>query len=329
MKEKHILSALMASLMGIVLILTMCNIHTADASEIMTEKPVISLLGHSYVLLAQYKQPDNAALDIEETYSSELSKLKSELGLEHLTAANSAQFVNAIENQSATSTGDYSDLMVALDILDNTKANKELSQILTLAAKQVMAKQMSEKDFQILLAMNLPIDPQNHNDFPTYQDRRIGSINIANARAYAKKYAYKANPKYSQFKNGDCANFASQIAFAGGIPMQVDANRGVGWWWRSTWNAGHSDSWTVADYFKRYFGSSYHTKNWRSFVNNINPGDFIGIDYGNDGKVDHVAFVYDKNATGLYIAQHTSNYLKWNGGWPNYNSKSTYYRINR
>lgn len=328
MKEKNILSATLASLVGIVLILAMGIAGNAHAAENETEKPRVTLLGKSYVLLEQYKNPEDAAIKIENAYSAELKPLLSQLGISHLTAENSSTLMTAIENNTASTT-DYSDLMSTLDILDNSSENVTLSHSLREAALKVEHHEMTERDFEILLAMNLPIDHENHNDKPRYMERRIRSINLANARAYAKKYAYKANPKYTQFSNGDCANFASQIAYAGGIPMQVDANRGVGWWWRSAAGIGHSDSWTVADYFKRYFGSSYHTKSWKSFVSNINPGDFIGLDYGNDGKIDHVAFVYDKNATGLYIAQHTSNYLQWNGGWPSYNSKSTYYRINR
>lgn len=86
---------------------------------------------------------------------------------------------------------------------------------------------------------------------------------------------------------------------------------------------------TYANVFKNYMGSGYKTKNWKSFVNNVRDGDFIGIDFKSDGSVDHIGFVHTKSGGRLRIAQHTVNYLKWNGDWPKYDGKGTYYRVRR
>lgn len=87
----------------------------------------------------------------------------------------------------------------------------------------------------------------------------------------------------------------------------------------------HSISWIRADTFAKYMGVGYTTTSHSTFTNNIQKGDFIGADFGNDGDWNHMGFVTDKETTmsnGYYdykVAQHTSNYHEWtsssNNGW--------------
>lgn len=81
--------------------------------------------------------------------------------------------------------------------------------------------------------------------------------------------------------------------------------------------------------FKNYMGSGYSTQKWSDFVSNVRDGDFIGVDFGDDGSVDHMGFVYTKIGGKLKLAQHTKNYLDRNGGWPDYDGEGRYYRVRR
>ncbi|WP_353067165.1 amidase domain-containing protein [Arcanobacterium hippocoleae] len=140
------------------------------------------------------------------------------------------------------------------------------------------------------------------------------------------------NPKYGVektkiFWDADCTNFASQILLAGGVDMDTYNDVYKGWWWKGKGN--RSVLWINANTFKNYMGSGYSTRSWRSFVSNVRSGDFIGVDFGNDGSVDHIGFVYSKSGSRLRIAQHTRNYLDWNGDWPDSDNEGKYYRVRR
>lgn len=55
----------------------------------------------------------------------------------------------------------------------------------------------------------------------------------------------------------------------------------------------------------------------------------MALDSNSDGTVDHIGFAYDVGLNGVYIAQHSDDYIKWNGKWGNSNAKGTYYRVRR
>lgn len=190
---------------------------------------------------------------------------------------------------------------------------------------------LPEKDAVEQARMLVPTKPENGNDRPVYQPRNSG-INLTAARNYARKYAVNPNPKYGVektkiFLDDDCTNFASQILLAGGVGMDTYNDVHKGWWWKGKGN--RSVSWINANTFKNYMGSAYSTRSWRSFVSNVRSGDFLVLDFGNDGSVDHIGFVYSKRGGRLQIAQHTRNYLDWNGGWPDSDNKGKYYRVRR
>ncbi|MCI5825752.1 MAG: amidase domain-containing protein, partial [Arcanobacterium sp.] len=128
------------------------------------------------------------------------------------------------------------------------------------------------------------------------------------------------------FRNGDCANFISQILEAGGVKQIYFSDPAKGWW-HTTGNPHfpiigsehrHSESWSMADTFARYMGVSFTTTNHLAFSTRVNKGSIIGLDFEKDGDWDHLGFVVDseryKGSYGFYdykVAQHTSNYLAW------------------
>lgn len=87
--------------------------------------------------------------------------------------------------------------------------------------------------------------------------------NMKAAIAYAEKYATSPNTgAYYYFRNGDCANFVSQILEAGGIKQEVYSETWKGWW-HTTGNLHipfissehkHSEAWSMVIPFARYMG---------------------------------------------------------------------------
>lgn len=156
-------------------------------------------------------------------------------------------------------------------------------------------------------------------------------FNINNGITYATSYATSPNKSdYDYFSSGDCTNFVSQILENGGISQEVYSSEASGWWHTKSTilfitTHKHSISWIRADTFAKYMGVGYTTTSHSTFTNNIQKGDFIGADFGNDGDWNHMGFVTDKETTmsnGYYdykVAQHTSNYHEWtsssSNGW--------------
>lgn len=166
---------------------------------------------------------------------------------------------------------------------------------------------------------------------PDYNERLNVSANVYAATSitnmpnknaaidYAKKYAVNANPKYNYYAGGDCANFASQIAYAGGMKQTV--------YWKP-----YTYCWVNADGFSgAAFGKKNKSTKWSSFVKYLKPGSFIAVDFNGDGKIDHIAFVTGNgpSASSKYIAQHTENYhkLSTDTKWPNDSGKRVLYTV--
>ena len=162
------------------------------------------------------------------------------------------------------------------------------------------------------------------------------TFNVTKGTAYAVKYAVTPNisayPYYT--KNGDCANFASQILVAGGIKMHENSSTEKGWWCKKvgTVNPGTyatSKSWSVANRFVKFMGTSGNTcKDFKRFSAKLRAGDFIAYDRENDGDWNHVGYVtttgsygtyqykvsgvtYNKQYTTFCVAQHSNNYYAW------------------
>lgn len=158
------------------------------------------------------------------------------------------------------------------------------------------------------------------NDEKSQSDSsRLGyTFYVNDAIDYATQYAESANIReWNYFSGGDCTNFASQIIHAGGIPMDyVQPNA---WYYRSI--TDYARNWTVANEFANYWGVNYTTTRHRSFAAQLDKGDFIALDSGNNGSWNHWAFVTKKETTeklwsgscyyDYKVAQHTSDYHLW------------------
>ena len=71
--------------------------------------------------------------------------------------------------------------------------------------------------------------------------------NRIKAMEYARKWAYKRNPKYYNFDSvgGDCTSFVSQCVYAGAEIMNYKKH--VGWYYINGNNK--SPSWTGVEFF--------------------------------------------------------------------------------
>lgn len=78
------------------------------------------------------------------------------------------------------------------------------------------------------------------------------------ATTYAMKYSDRRNSNYYDYSNdgGNCANYASQVIYAGGIPMDIVGNYEWKYYGKeldtSNTKNGRSNSWTSTNYFYEY-----------------------------------------------------------------------------
>lgn len=93
------------------------------------------------------------------------------------------------------------------------------------------------------------------------------TMNVTNAINYADKWASSYNYSYACFINGDCTNFASQIARAGGISNRSN------WYYNST--QSYSTSWVRADTFVKTWKVAYSTTSFKTFSNKVSKESLL------------------------------------------------------
>jgi hypothetical protein len=148
------------------------------------------------------------------------------------------------------------------------------------------------------------------------------------AVAYADRYCLSYNPTRVRF-GADCANFVSQGAQAGGMPVNLGA-WDTGWWYQNNGTSSPSDdsySWSWINVAKQFgFWIGLRT-DWRATINNIGKGDMVYYDWSGDGVWDHVAIVSGTNSANQKVVDaHTTDlyHTFWKMG-----SSSTQYRFAR
>lgn len=131
---------------------------------------------------------------------------------------------------------------------------------------------------------------------------KIKKYNRQKAILYAKKWAYKRNPKYYNYDKigGDCTNFISQCIYAGSGIMNYDKNRG--WYYRN--GNDKSPSWTGVEFLYEFIiqnkGLSVFGKEVQE--SEIEIGDIIQLSF-NGKSYGHSLIVIDNRE--LTIASHT------------------------
>jgi cell wall-associated NlpC family hydrolase len=159
--------------------------------------------------------------------------------------------------------------------------------------------------------------------------RAIITYDRADAQAYADARALNYNPNYVRFNHADCANFASQCARAGDMPM-AGSTYNSGWWYdrkgtSSPSNDTYSFSWINCVPQMNYWNG--RRTDWVTSVGRLSRGDFIYYDWTGNGVWDHVAVVAGTNSSGQKVIDaHTTDLYRafWKLG-----SSSTKYRFAR
>ncbi len=269
--------------------------------------------GKKIYLQVTYENRNEALNRFKKVYNEKLNQIKFSNKYDELSVYNYNEYYNYIRNYGEDIFKDnYNDVLFFFDTFENDDFNTKILSY---------SKQKKTLSYDCLYEIE-SISPDYNDRLIVKQSRDLLSKlpNKKNAISYAKKYAVKPNPAYKNFSSsgGDCTNFASQIARAGGIADRV--------YWKP-----YIYGWINAHGFGISFGKKNQTKKWNTLASKLSPGSFIGADFNGDGTLDHIAFITGNGSTSTekYIAQHTSNYhkLSTNTSWPNNSSSRILWQI--
>ena len=143
--------------------------------------------------------------------------------------------------------------------------------------------------------------------------------NRKEAIKYAKKWAYKRNPKYYNFDSvgGDCTSFVSQCIYAGAGIMNYST---YGWYYKDGYNK--SASWSGVEYLYKFLTTNEHVGPFgrKEELNNLEEGDIIQLSF--DGRTfGHTLIITNMKLGGnILIASHTED---------SYNRNLNTYRYNK
>jgi hypothetical protein len=158
--------------------------------------------------------------------------------------------------------------------------------------------------------LRLPRPAAPPADIPERRYSAIIAYDRPAAQAYADKYALSYNPTYVRFSGADCANFASQCAFAGDMPT-AGSTSGSGWWYDKDGSSSPADdsyslSWINVTKQMGYWNT--RRTDWATSAGLLSRGDFIYYDWSGDGVWDHVAVVAGTNSAGQRVVDaHTTD----------------------
>lgn len=296
-----------------------CTFYPAISDICELEKgPILLLNGKRNETYWQFKDVNHAINIINILEKDMIDYLSNLYDLEELAFSNWADYKNALDYEIYVNNMEENEhtnrLTTFFDVCDNQERNSQIT-------KLYESNSYTMSEMAILLPYTSPyyIEYSNMPKISAY-----ATFNVSNAVSYATTYAETYNYSYQVWLNGDCTNFASQIARAGGI--QNRGNASSGWYYGGVNN--NSPAWRIADSFVKYWGVEYSTTNFNTFSTKASRGKFIAHDSNSDGKWNHVAFVTNAKAgttasgyKDFKVAQHTKNYHAWvssdTNGWEN------------
>ena len=249
-------------------------------------------------LLVTFQSPEAAMANFKNKYGDELKQIQRDHGWDVLNDENYHEYYHAILTQGDQyfSDEEINTVYGFFDLYENEDQNKEMREMVT---KLVTApyKEDREASLQKIDSISPSYNQPVSRAASTKTVRYIGDIDVTKATNYAKKYAKNANPAYKNFMStgGDCTNFASQIAYAGGLR------------YAPVWQP-YTKPWINANSFGIVWGKKEKSTKWSIFVKKLKPGMFIAADFGGDGALDHVAYVAanGSSSSNKYIAQHSA-----------------------
>lgn len=133
--------------------------------------------------------------------------------------------------------------------------------------------------------------------------------NRKKAIEYAKKWAYKRNPRYYNFDSvgGDCTSFISQCIYAGAGTMNY--KKYIGWYYNSS--NDRTASWSGVEYLYNFLISNKGVgpRAIKVDITGIQVGDIIQLKFLED-RFSHSLLIVGKRSNDLddiYIATHTED----------------------
>lgn len=316
----------------------------------------ITVNGVKNPLYVTFEDSGDAIEGLKKTIPGLLAVLQADYELEELSADNWKDYMSAMyryiewpdDSKKSQNSNDLNTLQCFFDIYENYECNEE---ILAYVANN---KELKADDLDLVLLLpsfapysktydekyraekSLGIGLNNAAMF-TAPDNMIAALNTMTGINYANQYA--TTPNYSNYEYFvyDCTNFVSQILYAAGQPQYVYSSEYSGWWHKKTAQTPggfyhtHSVSWVRADTFVKYWGTDGTTSGIRYLTSYLQAGDFIALDYLNDGSWDHNGYCTNKNYAlttvnghtfyNTRVAQHSRNYHDWMNagaiGWAN------------
>ena len=236
------------------------------------------------------------------------------------------EYINDNNSIYSSLSSQYNDLLVFFDVYENDDINDELkSRASTFNSFEDV---LNDAEFLERLPYHVINDMRESN---VIEDNNISSYSSTYAYSssaavtYATNYAENPNSAYPYYSGADCANFASQILYAGGKAQTATwySYKDSGTWYQSR-------AWTVANSFAYTHGVDNSYSSFSAFSQQLKKGDFICYDSSGDGEWDHIGFVvavassYNSSLgyKNFRVAQHSRNYLLWashdNNGWTNF-----------
>lgn len=126
------------------------------------------------------------------------------------------------------------------------------------------------------------------------------------AKEYAKKWAYRRNPKYYNYEaiGGDCTNFISQCIFSSCKIMNYDKN---GWYYNNA--NDKSPSWTGVEFLNSFLLNNKTIGPFAKLakIEELELGDIIQLSF-NGNTFGHSLIIVEKlanNLDNIFIATHT------------------------
>lgn len=121
---------------------------------------------------------------------------------------------------------------------------------------------------------------------------RIYEYNRWKAVAYARKWALKRNLRFGDFHDmgGDCTNFASQVIYAGGCPMN---HYKYGWYYKSLNN--RAPAWTSVEYLYQFLinNKSSGPIGEEIDLDGLEIGDLVQLSFEKGKAYEHTPVVID------------------------------------
>jgi hypothetical protein len=139
----------------------------------------------------------------------------------------------------------------------------------------------------------------------SYALTSTGRYDRGRARYYLRRYATEPNPKFAYCANwngsvkADCTNFASQVLWYGGLPLQWTSDPGSGWWYDGSCRSpGSSATWRQVNALLYHLTVVSRYGEFVSDASQLQVGDviFYKLRRSEDGYACDGSFVFNHTA---------------------------------